>query len=93
MDTRKTYISNNDLSIFEKYLDSFNNFSLGSENIKTIDSLNRVTAEAIYAKSCDPNFNASAMDGICVEYEKTISASETKPLTLKKNTISQEMYI
>lgn len=53
------------------------------EEVATIDSLSLFTSEAIYAKCNSPLFNASAMDGICVESKKTKNASEENPLILK----------
>ncbi|MBT7122904.1 MAG: molybdopterin biosynthesis protein, partial [Clostridia bacterium] len=32
-----------------------------------------------------PYYNASAMDGVCVRYERTVEANEKKPLRLKKD--------
>lgn len=53
------------------------------EEVKTVDALSRVTSEAIYAKCNSPLFNASAMDGICVDSKKTKNASEENPVILK----------
>ena len=80
---RKTYIQNNDISIFEKYLKKLGNIETKKEIIKTSESLGRITSKAIYAKACDPMYNASAMDGIAVLSENTLKATEQKPLTLK----------
>ena len=53
------------------------------EEIRAEESLNRVTAEAVYAKYCSPLFNAAAMDGIAVVSERTKGASEAEPMTLR----------
>ena len=53
------------------------------EEVRTIDALSRITSEAIYAKCNSPLFNASAMDGICVDSKKTKNASEENPIVLK----------
>ena len=58
---------------------------IGEEEIKTIDAAGRITAEAVFAKVCDPCYNASAMDGIEVCSEDTVEASELNPVTLKKD--------
>jgi len=80
---RKTYIENNDITVYDKYLESFNNLLLKDEIINTIDSLNRVTSKSIYAQKCDPMYNASAMDGIEVLSENTLDASNENPKILK----------
>ncbi len=80
---RKTYIDNNDITIYDKYLDSLGDICCKTEVIKTIDSLNRVTSKSIYATKCDPMYNASAMDGIQVLSENTLSASNETPKDLK----------
>lgn len=53
------------------------------ETINTVDSLSRITSEAIFAKCNSPLFNAAAMDGICVDSKKTKNASEENPIVLK----------
>ena len=53
------------------------------ETIPVTASLNRVTRHAIFAKYCSPLFNASAMDGIAVNSEKTIGANEATPIDLE----------
>lgn len=58
------------------------------EEIRAEESLNRVTAEAVYAKYCSPLFNAAAMDGIAVVSERTKGASEAEPMTLRPGRIS-----
>lgn len=81
---RKSYVENNNFTeAIERYLLKFN--SLTPEIIPAEKSAGRVTAKAIYAQSCDPVYNASAMDGIAVFSENTLSASDKNPLTLKKN--------
>ena len=55
------------------------------ETIPVIDSLDRITSSAIYAKYSSPLFNASAMDGIAVSAEDTAGASETTPLILTED--------
>lgn len=79
---RKTYIQNNDLSVYDDYLNYLGNLELDGEQIATEECLNRVTKHAIFAKCCDPMYNAAAMDGIAVVAEKTIDANDNNPLTL-----------
>ncbi|NLL56230.1 MAG: molybdopterin biosynthesis protein [Clostridiales bacterium] len=82
---RKTYIQNNDLSVFDDYLDYLGELELESQIIPTIEGLNRVVKQAIYARNCDPMYNAAAMDGIAVVAQSTLNASESNPLTLTLN--------
>ena len=49
------------------------------------DSLNRITAEAVYAADCVPHYNSAAMDGIAVKADSTAFASETEPVFLGGN--------
>lgn len=56
---------------------------LSYETIPVVDSLHRVTRNAIFAKYNSPLYNASAMDGIAVIAERTKDASEMCPLVLK----------
>jgi len=80
---RNTYIENNNLDeALDKYLSIFSN--IGTEDIPAINAVGRILAKAIYAKVCDPVYNASAMDGIAVFSEDTLEASELNPLVLKK---------
>lgn len=58
---------------------------LGPENIRTADSLGRVTAEALPARVSSPSYHASAMDGYAVRFADTFGAAETSPVLLKIN--------
>jgi len=80
---RKVYFDNTPLNVAQEKCLSLFHFEPKIETISVVDSLGRVTAEAIYAKVSMPNFHASAMDGIAVKAEKTYSAHETSPLRLK----------
>ena len=80
---RNTYIDNNDFAeTLSAYLQNFSR--LGAEQIDAARASGRVTAEAIYARVCDPTYNASAMDGIAVCSKDTLTATEVNPLTLKQ---------
>ncbi|MCK8061130.1 MULTISPECIES: molybdopterin biosynthesis protein [unclassified Fusibacter] len=63
-----------------------NRFCNTFEEIPTETSYGRITYEPVYAKYSNPNFNASAMDGIAVISERTYQADERHPVILKKNT-------
>lgn len=80
---RNVYIENNSL---KETLDNYiiNVGKMGTEMVPTIESVGRVCAKAIFARVCDPTYNASAMDGIAVCSIDTAEASELKPMVLKK---------
>jgi Molybdopterin biosynthesis enzyme len=81
---RKSYVENNDYyCAVSEYLQHFT--TLGSETIAAENASGRVTAKAIYATVCDPVYNASAMDGIAVFAENTMTASDKNPLVLNKD--------
>ncbi|KPU26755.1 LysR family transcriptional regulator [Caloranaerobacter sp. TR13] len=79
---RKIYIGNLDVDearklYFEKIIKKPD-----YEEVNVLDSLGRLTFEAIYAKTSAPHYNAAAMDGILVKAEKTYTASEVNPVIL-----------
>ena len=84
MGKRNLYLNNTPV---EEALDTYMTALSGilktqTEEIPVIESLNRMTAEAVYAKYCSPLYNAAAMDGIAVTAEKTKGASEREPMIL-----------
>ena len=83
---RDRYISNNPLEKIEDYLALFRGRTAGVEIIPTEDALGRVLSRAVYAKLCDPVYNAAAMDGIAVSSETTAKARRRS--FLKKDGIS-----
>ena len=85
---RKIYLKKRDLEdgkreYFEE-LEKAGFFENEVEAVKTIDSLERVTAEPVYALRSVPHYTSAAMDGIAVRSEVTIGASETSPKILKE---------
>jgi putative molybdopterin biosynthesis protein len=56
--------------------------TLPAETVKVIDSLGRVTAEAVIANISSPFYHSSAMDGYAVRFPETFGASERTPKTL-----------
>ncbi len=52
------------------------------EELTPVESLNRVTYEAVYAKMSSPGYNAAAMDGIAVIAAETKGATEVSPVIL-----------
>lgn len=74
----------------EEALDCFEERTAGSvmeshEWVPVDDCFGRTTAEPVRAKCSNPNFNASAMDGIAVISNRTLSANERQPVRLRKN--------
>ncbi|HOW91904.1 MAG TPA: molybdopterin biosynthesis protein, partial [Anaerolineaceae bacterium] len=49
------------------------------QTIATVDALNRISAEAIYARISAPHYNACAMDGVALDSRLTFGASERTP--------------
>lgn len=62
---------------------------LAGETVKLADSLGRVTSEPVWAKISAPHYHAAAMDGYAVIAEDTIEATETRPVTLSSEHISE----
>ena len=52
------------------------------EAIPTVEALDRVTAEPVFARFSSPGFHSAAMDGIAVRAEDTYGASVDNPMTL-----------
>lgn len=62
--------------------------SLSGESVPLPESLNRITAQPIWAKISSPHYHAAAMDGYAVQSRDTLNATETRPLTLNLHTQS-----
>ncbi|MBM4137842.1 MAG: molybdopterin biosynthesis protein, partial [Nitrospira sp.] len=56
---------------------------LSDETIKVIDSLGRITAEAVIAKISSPFYHSSGMDGYAVKFADTFGSTEKNPKRLK----------
>ena len=86
MAKRNLYLSNTPVhEALDKYLDALKNIAKPqTEVISVTDALGRITETAVFAKYCSPLFNAAAMDGIAVNSEVTIGATEVKPVTLRQ---------
>ena len=56
---------------------------LPGERINVIDSLGRITSEAVSAKISSPFYHASAMDGYAVRFTDTFGATERIPKKLR----------
>jgi putative molybdopterin biosynthesis protein len=74
---RKRYLKKTPLTdARELFLAHIDASKLASETIPVEDALDRVTAEAVFAKLSSPHYHAAAMDGICVRAEDTFGATE-----------------
>jgi putative molybdopterin biosynthesis protein len=58
-------------------------FRTGAEEIRTEESLGRVTAEPVFAKMSTPTYHSAAMDGVAVKAEASYGTTERSPKTLK----------
>ena len=54
----------------------------GVETIATAESVGRILAEPIFARTSSPGFHAAAMDGVAVQAESTYGASQASPKDL-----------
>lgn len=86
MAKRNLYLSNTPVhEAQEKYIAALKTIVKPQvETIPVTESLGRVTESAVFAKYCSPLYNAAAMDGIAVNSDVTIGASEATPVTLKQ---------
>ena len=85
---RNVYLKSTDLKDINPILDLITkNYVIKEEVISVIDSLNRISFEAVYANVSSPFYSASAMDGIAVKASSTYGASETTPVILHKEDI------
>ena len=85
---RNVYLKSTDLKDVSPIIDMLVlNHSLKEEIVSVVDSLNRITVSAVYAKVSSPFYSASAMDGIALKASLTYGASETTPVILNKKDI------
>jgi putative molybdopterin biosynthesis protein len=84
-DKTNVYISNVDEEQAKKdYFEIIGEKYVESETIDVVESIGRVTFEAVYAKCSDPGYNAAAMDGIAVTAEYTYGVTEVNPKILEE---------
>ncbi|NLB51659.1 MAG: molybdopterin biosynthesis protein [Syntrophomonadaceae bacterium] len=85
---RKIFIANTplekSLELFFKRLEKTDFCSIKTEPVNVLDSLNRITANPVYARRSSPHYVSAAMDGIAVKALSTNGATEISPLVLKK---------
>jgi putative molybdopterin biosynthesis protein len=84
---RNVYIGNTDIKeAIKLYSEKLNIDGKPKwEKVNPWEAYGRITWEGVFAKYSSPNYNASAMDGIAVKYKKTLEATETNPVKLKKD--------
>ncbi|MCL1802875.1 MAG: molybdopterin biosynthesis protein [Eubacteriaceae bacterium] len=86
MASRNLYLTNipveEALEVFLKALKPF--AANASEECQVIDSLGRITSQAVFALHNSPLYDCAAMDGAAVASQKTHGASESSPVILKK---------
>jgi putative molybdopterin biosynthesis protein len=84
-----SYLSNIELeAAMEKYMKVLTEAGIKPfpEEVGTVDSFGRITAEAVFAGISSPHYNACAMDGIAVFARSTFGATETTPVVLNEGT-------
>ena len=86
MAERNLYLTNlpveEALARFHEALKPF--FATKEETVSVIHSLDRVTAEAVFARFNSPLYDSAAMDGVAVVSARTRGASEPSPIMLKE---------
>ena len=86
-DERNLYLKNEDLDVaVSKYLRvlSLEKDQKKSQSLSVTEIQGWVTEEPVFAKISSPYYNASAMDGICVDAMAMIGVDERHPKTLIK---------
>ncbi|MGL4607351.1 MAG: molybdopterin biosynthesis protein [Eubacteriaceae bacterium] len=87
-DERQLYLKNQDLDwAIKNYLAILSSLEKEEKSVccGVTEALNRTTCEPVFSKISSPYYNASAMDGICVDALAMIGIDERHPKILKKN--------
>ena len=87
-DQRNIYLTNEDLEVaVSKYLSrlSLEKFYRKSVEVPVTEAIGRITQKPVFAIISSPYYNASAMDGICVDALTINGVDERHPRTLIKN--------
>ncbi|MBR2583524.1 MAG: molybdopterin biosynthesis protein [Oscillospiraceae bacterium] len=63
-------------------------FSARTESVRVRDAFRRVTARAVYARINAPHYACSAMDGVALRARDSFGATETTPVTLRKDSFT-----
>jgi putative molybdopterin biosynthesis protein len=56
-----------------------------TEELRTQESLGRITAEPVFARISSPHYHCSAMDGVAIRAEDSFKASTSNPIRLGKD--------
>ncbi len=81
---RKRYLKKTPLPEARRiFLERVDSTRLETEPLPVDQALNRITAEATFARISSPHYHGSAMDGVCVRAEDTFGATEFSPKKLK----------
>lgn len=80
---RDTYIDNINIQDAKNKYYSQLNIQRKVEEISVLESVDRITSQAIYANISSPHYNAAAMDGIAVISKNTEGATDNNPVRLK----------
>ncbi len=85
---REIYLENTPLNeAVNRWADKLNEAGIAKplegETIKVIESLGRITSEAVFARLSSPFYHSAAMDGYAVKFEETFGASDRSPKQLK----------
>jgi len=87
MGRKNIYINNTPLDMavknWHRALSEENCFNpLPRERVSVEDSMGRITAEPLFARTSSPFYNGAAMDGIAVRFRDLTGANEANPITL-----------
>ena len=55
---------------------------IAEESVPAAEAVDRILAEAVFARISSPPFHAAAMDGIAIKASNSFGASETNPIEL-----------
>ena len=82
------YVTNQPLSEAKKsWHDALVDVGFFSKNcttrINVDDALGKITAQPVFATHSSPSYNASAMDGVAVNFQDLVGASEATPIDLE----------
>lgn len=86
MQKRNLYLNNIPVGeALTRFMDALKPYlTTKTEEIAVTDSLDRVLAQAVFARRNSPLYDSAAMDGIAVISERTRGADESRPLELKR---------
>ncbi|MGI9536475.1 MAG: molybdopterin biosynthesis protein [Desulfocapsaceae bacterium] len=89
MKTDSVYLSNKPLAeareLWHQTLNEHGFFKPKIIKIRVDDALGQTTAKPIYAHHSSPTYNASAMDGVAVQFQDLGMASEASPVRLSRD--------